>query len=91
MGKLLFTQSELHSEIAYCDGRLWAMIHEFEATTEDPARSEYLMAAAERYRHDYRVAKAHLGWVEAAIEAVIEYTFRRHRNPSLPLMRSRNQ
>lgn len=86
MGRLWLAQSKLDSEVAYFNARFWTMVQELEVTVDDPARSEYLIAAAERYRREYRAAKARLGRVEAAIEAVIEYTFRRRRNPSLPLM-----
>ena len=88
MSRVWLMQAKLYSEVAYCDTRFWAMVRECELATEDPLslRSEYLMAAAERYRYDYQVAKSCLEHVEAAIEAVIEYTFRCCQNPSLPLM-----
>ena len=46
----------------------------------------YLAAAAEKYKLEYRTARADLEIIETAIEAVIEYAFRHRQDLSLPPM-----
>lgn len=62
------------------------MLYELELTDGDTVQSEYFVAAAERYRLDYRDNRTRLCQVENAIESAIEYSFRRRRNPLMPVV-----
>ena len=86
MGKLWCAQLKLQSEVTYLNTRFWNMLCELELMAGDTTRSGYLVAAAEKYRQEYRTTKTRLVHIEIAIDGVIEYTFRRCRNPSLPPM-----
>ena len=86
MERLWCTRSRLRSEVTYLDSRFWHVLYQLEFMANDQTRWGYLAAAAEKYRLEYRTTRADLEIIETVIEAVIEYAFRRHRDPSLPSM-----